>query len=65
MVTHGAALKVGLVGLLGWPPAQVADLRGLDNCAWVSVVAPAGASAPRLEAYNRSVGHAGGGLTDL
>ena len=65
VVTHGAALKVGLVGLLGWPPAQVADLRGLDNCAWVSVVAPAGASAPRLEAYNRSVGHAGGGLTDL
>ena len=45
MVTHGACLKVGLVGLLGWPPAQAADLRGLDNCGWVSVVAEPAAAA--------------------
>ena len=65
VVMHGAALKVGLVGLLGWPPAQAADLRGLGNCAWVSLVAAPGPLRPRLAGYNQFVGPTGGGLTDL
>ena len=66
VVTHGAALKVGVVGLLGWPLAQTAALRGVDNCAWVSLVAaaPTGGTV-RLERYNQSVRPVDGGRVDL
>ena len=53
VVTHGAALKVGLCGLLGWPVEQATDLGVLDNCAWASVVRRDGARAVRLESYGR------------
>ena len=33
LVTHGAALKVAVLGLLGWPQQQADSLRVLDNCA--------------------------------
>ena len=33
VVTHGAALKVSVLALLGWPQQQAAALQGLDNCA--------------------------------
>jgi probable phosphoglycerate mutase len=66
VVTHGAALKVGVVGLLGWPAAQTADLRGIDNCGWVNLVAGPGAGdRPRLAGYNLRAGRSGGGVTDL
>jgi len=31
VVTHGAALKVGVLALLGWPQEQNRSLEGLDN----------------------------------
>jgi probable phosphoglycerate mutase len=60
VVTHGASLKVGLVGLLGWPREQAPTLQGLDNCAWVAVEELGHGGRMRLAAYNASVrpGHA-------
>ncbi len=56
VVTHGACLKVGLLALLGWPLSQAADLRGVDNCSWVTLVEEDTGRRVRLEAYNESVG---------
>jgi broad specificity phosphatase PhoE len=55
MVTHGASLKVGVVALLGWPAELESSLRGIDNCAWVTVEAPAYDAPLRLVGYNESV----------
>jgi probable phosphoglycerate mutase len=58
VVTHGACLKVGLVGLLGWPTAQATALQGVDNCCWVTVTeSPAGRL--RLAGYNQQDRHPG------
>jgi glucosyl-3-phosphoglycerate phosphatase len=66
VVSHGACLKVGLAGLLGWPASLATTLRGMDNCGWAVVVAePDVDGRPRLEAYNRQAGPAAEGLTDL
>ncbi len=54
VVTHGAALKVGLMALLGWPPEQGAGLRGVDNCAWATVDELGPGGRRRLSAYNQS-----------
>ena len=52
VVGHGAALKVGVLALLGWPAEQNATLRGLDNCA-AAVLDQAGADGQlRLVAWN-------------
>ncbi len=53
VVTHGACLKVAVLALLGWPPAQAAGLQGLDNCGWVVLVEGPVPGSLRLEAYNR------------
>ena len=50
VVTHGAALKVSVAALLGWPEGQADSLRGLANCA-VAVVEQARAGR-RLVAWN-------------
>ena len=51
-VTHGAALKVALVALLGWEPSHGDSLGVLDNCA-VAVLTESAPGAPmRLAAYN-------------
>ncbi len=55
VVTHGACLKVGVVGLLGWPQDQATSLRGIDNCAWVTLEELAHGSRLRLTGYNESV----------
>ena len=67
VVTHGAALKVGLVALLGWPQGAGASLRGLDNCCWATLE-ESGATAVlpadgrlRLTSYNRGAGTQGAG----
>lgn len=52
VVTHGAALKIGLAGLLGWPVDQAQSLRGIDNCGW-AIVTESGSGQRRLAAYNR------------
>jgi probable phosphoglycerate mutase len=55
VVTHGACLKVGVVALLGWPRELATTLRGIDNCAWVTLD-EAGFGGPlRLVGYNESV----------
>jgi glucosyl-3-phosphoglycerate phosphatase len=56
VVTHGACLKVALLGLLGWPPSDGARLASLGNCAWASVAEAGPGRRLRLEAYNRSIG---------
>jgi probable phosphoglycerate mutase len=52
VVAHGAALKVGLTAILGWPVGLERTLRGLDNCAAAVVELPDGEARPRLAAYN-------------
>ncbi|TYL51666.1 histidine phosphatase family protein [Nocardioides sp. BGMRC 2183] len=32
VVSHGAAIKIGTVALLGWPLGAAGDLKGLSNC---------------------------------
>jgi broad specificity phosphatase PhoE len=54
VVSHGAALKVALLGLLGWPPAVSGSVRGLDNCGWVVLDDSGEARGLRLMAYNRT-----------
>jgi probable phosphoglycerate mutase len=52
-VAHGAAIKLGVGGLLGWPDAQaVRTLWGMHNCAWAELTVDPGGLV-RLEAYNR------------
>ncbi len=54
VVMHGACLKVGLIGLLGWPPEAYPALRGMDNCGWATVEEYA-TGQRRLVGYNESV----------
>ena len=56
VVSHGAGLKVGLAGLLGWPLRQTVQMRGVDNCAWVTVSEARTGGGRRLTAYNGRVG---------
>ncbi|KRF15407.1 hypothetical protein ASG90_11945 [Nocardioides sp. Soil797] len=35
VVSHGAALKVATIALLGWPVGHSTGFQGLDNCGWV------------------------------
>lgn len=35
VVAHGAALRVGVAGLLGWPDEMDETLAGMDNCSWL------------------------------
>ena len=37
-VSHGAAIRVGLVAFLGWPLETVRDFRALGNCSRVELV---------------------------
>lgn len=55
VVTHGAALKVGLLGVLGWPQSLSSTLYGIDNCAWATVEAAGPDPQVRLVGYNESV----------
>lgn len=54
IVSHGAALKVALTTLLGWPAEAGAALHGLDNCGWVVLDEVADGGRFRLTAYNLS-----------
>jgi len=55
VVTHGASLKVGLLGVLGWGQERSQAIRGMDNCAWAVLVEGAD-GLRRLTAYNRIPG---------
>lgn len=51
VVLHGAALRIGLAGLLGWPIDTADGLAAMCNCAWVTLVED-GPSRLRLSGYN-------------
>ena len=53
VVSHGGALKVSLVEVLGWPSGLAATVRGLDNCGWAELEDTGAGGALRLAAYNR------------
>ncbi len=56
-VSHGAAIRVAVTALQGWPAGAERGLHGLDNCGWVEMdegrVDPDGPARLRLRAYNR------------
>ena len=60
LVLHGAALRVGVAGLLGWPLEAADSLAALPNCGW-AVLAERGRHRLRLSAYGLQ---AGGGTPD-
>jgi broad specificity phosphatase PhoE len=60
-VTHGAALKVATVDLVGWDAAVGETLRGVDNCAVVVLQDVAPGAGLRLVAYNAGPGFASSG----
>ena len=52
-VSHGAAIKLGVGGLLGWDDREAVDvLWGMSNCGWAELTFTVGEPA-RLAAYNR------------
>jgi len=53
VVTHGAAMKVAVTGLLGWPRDLTISLKGVDNCAWVVLDEIEHGGRLRLAAYNQ------------
>ncbi|MFC6153729.1 histidine phosphatase family protein [Nocardioides yefusunii] len=57
VVAHGAALKVAVAALLGWPAEAVGTMHALGNCHWVEIDdsgAPENlAGGLRLVAWNR------------
>jgi broad specificity phosphatase PhoE len=55
VVTHGAALKVGLAGFLGWPLDAADSLQGMHNCGWAVVTELGAGGRPRLSSYNESL----------
>jgi len=54
VVLHGAALRIGLAGMLGWPLESADTLEAMRNCAW-TVLAEHGAGRLRLSSYNVGV----------
>ena len=58
VVMHGAALKVGLLALLGWPDEHYLSLRPMDNCRW-STVEQAPDGRRRMVGYNEGVPDSG------
>jgi probable phosphoglycerate mutase len=52
VVTHGAALKVAVAGLLGWPEDLAASLKAIENCAWVTLEEIEHGGRLRLAGYN-------------
>jgi probable phosphoglycerate mutase len=51
VVTHGAALKLALGGLVGWDESAGRVLAVLDNCHWTSILVPADGGPRRLLDY--------------
>ena len=51
VVTHGAAIKLGIAGILGWDGGVARTLGVLGNCCWATVLVPCDGDARRLLAY--------------
>ena len=54
-VSHGAAIRVAVAAVLGWPPEALHSLHGLANCGWVELDQRED-DRLRMTAYNRVVG---------
>jgi probable phosphoglycerate mutase len=54
-VLHGACLKVGLMGLLGWPREQSRSLHGIENAAYCVLTEDSARDLVRLTSYNEKV----------
>lgn len=54
VVTHGASLRIALVGILGWPLSTARGLEAMNNCGW-AMLAETGAGRLRLASYNQTV----------
>lgn len=50
-VLHGAAMRVGVAGLLGWPLEAADGLEAMRNCSW-AVLRERGPSRLRLAGWN-------------
>jgi broad specificity phosphatase PhoE len=55
VVSHGAALKVSLLEMLGWPATTASGLQALDNCHWGVLEDSGPEGRLRLTAYNVGV----------
>jgi glucosyl-3-phosphoglycerate phosphatase len=55
-VTHGAAARVAVAALLGWPDDAFHTLRALANCGWAVLGHHPETGHLRLAAYNRVAG---------
>ncbi len=55
VVMHGAALRIALAGLLGWPVTSADTLEAMANCGW-AVVVEHGIARLRLSSYNQTAG---------
>ncbi len=53
VVTHGAAVRVAIAGVLGWPIASNDALEAMRNCGW-AVLREHGAHRLRLASYNQT-----------
>jgi len=51
-VMHGACLKVGVMGLLGWPWELAASLQGPENCGYCVLSEHLDRGRVRLTSYN-------------
>ena len=51
VVMHGAAIKLAVVGLLGWEAPMARSFGVLGNCHWTTVSAPQEGGPRRLHAY--------------
>ena len=57
VVLHGAALRIAIAGLLGWPLEASDGLAALHNCAW-AVLEDSPHGRLRLVSYNLTAGFA-------
>ncbi|WP_370289889.1 histidine phosphatase family protein [Nocardioides sp.] len=53
-LSHGAAIRVAVGALLGWPDDAFHTLRALGNCGWAEFVEHPEVGGLKLEAYHRS-----------
>ena len=58
VVSHGAAVRTGVVALLGWPDGVAGTLRSLANCGWAVLEHGWSGTGWRLRAWNRTVADA-------
>lgn len=54
VVGHGASLRIGVAGLLGWPHESHETLAGMDNCGWLRLREHSRFGHLQLASYNET-----------